>query len=167
MIRGASRGAAILGGVATLVIAGSITLDVLLRYFLNSPLLWVDELASFLQMLIIFGGLAHTFLCGGHVRVDLVTGRLSGAARAWLRVATLGLGLAFLGVVVWVTAESAVTAYRYGRVATVTLWPLWLPMLLIPAGLALLMLAMLAALVRQVRLALGPREARDEVTLEP
>jgi hypothetical protein len=36
-------------------------------------------------------------------------------------------------------------------------------MLLIPAGLALLALAMLARLGRQVRAAVGPRAARDEV----
>jgi TRAP-type C4-dicarboxylate transport system permease small subunit len=44
------------------------------------------------------------------------------------------------------------------------LYPLWLPMAFIPVGLALMALAMLAALVRQVKLALGPAGRRDEVT---
>jgi hypothetical protein len=43
------------------------------------------------------------------------------------------------------------------------LYPLWAPMLLIPAGLLLMSAVMLGALRRQVRAALGPPAARDEV----
>jgi len=69
--------------------------------------------------------------------------------------------LAFLGIVMWTTTQSALTAYRYGRVSTVMLYPLWWPMLAIPLGLALLAAVMLMALVDQVR-ALG-RPRPDEV----
>jgi TRAP-type C4-dicarboxylate transport system permease small subunit len=156
--------AALLAGFATLAIVLLVSCDVLMRYFLDRPQLFVDEVASFLQVLLIFGGAAYTFRVGGHVRVDLLTARLPPAARAWLRLGTLVLGLVFLAVVIWVTTQSAITAYRYGRVSAVMLYPLWLPMAFIPAGLALMALAMLAALVRQVKLALGPAGRRDEVT---
>jgi len=158
--------AALLAGLATLAIVLLISYDVAMRYFFEQPQLFVDEVASFLEVLVIFGGAAYTFRVGGHVRVDLVTGRLAPAARAWLRVVTLGLGVVFLAVVIWVTVQSGITAFRYGRVSTVMLYPLWLPMLLIPAGLALMALAMLATLARQVRAALGPPSARDEVRPE-
>lgn len=164
MIERASRAASILGGLATLAVTAMITLDVLMRYFLNRPLLFVDELASFLQVLIIFGGLAYTFVVGGHVRVDLVTAHLRPLAAAWLRVVTLSLGLALLAVVIWVTTQSALSAYRYDRVSTVMLWPIWLPMLLIPAGLALMGLAMLATFARQLRAVLSPAGERREVS---
>jgi len=156
-----ARSASTLAGLAVLAIVVLISLDVLMRFFFNQPQLFVDEVASFLEILVIFGGLAYTFRTGGHVRVDLLTGRLPGPARAWLRLVSLLVGLAFLGVVIWPTVQSALTAYRYGRVSTVMLYPLWLPMLLIPAGLGLLGVAMLATLARQVR-ALGRRDA-DEV----
>jgi len=158
--------AALLAGFATLAIVLLISYDVAMRYFFEQPQLFVDEVASFLEVLVVFGGAAYTFRVGGHVRVDLVTGRLGPAARAWLRVVTLGLGVVFLAVVIWVTVQSGITAFRYGRVSTVMLYPLWLPMLLIPAGLALMALAMLATLARQVRAALGPPSARDEVRPE-
>jgi TRAP-type C4-dicarboxylate transport system permease small subunit len=164
MIERASRVGALLGGIATVAIAGMITLDVLMRYFLGQPLLFVDELASFLQVLIVFGGLAYTFRSGGHVRVDLVTSHLSPSLRAWLRVATLALGVLLIATIIWTTAQSAATAYRLERVSAVMLYPIWLPMLLIPAGLLLMALAMLGTLRRQLRAALGPREAREEVS---
>jgi len=163
VIRRAADVAALLAGFATLAIVLLVSYDVLMRYFFDRPQLFVDEVASFLQVLVIFGGAAYTFRAGGHVRVDLITGLLRPAVRAWLRLGTLVLGVAFLAVVIWVTTHSAYTAYSYGRVSAVMLYPLWLPMAFVPAGLALMELAMLVALVRQVKLALGPAARRDEV----
>ena len=166
MIGRAASVAGLLAGFATLAIVLLVSYDVAMRYFLDRPQLFVDELASFLQVLLIFGGAAATFRAGGHVRVDLLTGVVRPAVRGWLRVVTLLLGVILLAVVIWVTTQSAVTAYRYGRVSAVMLYPLWLPMAFIPAGLGLMGLAMLVALGRQVRLALGPPPRRDEVTLD-
>ena len=149
--------AALLAGFATLAIVLLISFDVTMRYFFDRPQIFVDEVASFLEVLIVFGGAAYTFRVGGHVRVDLATSLVSPARRAWLRVVTLVLGVIFLAVVIWVTTQSAFTAWRYGRVSAVMLYPLWWPMLVIPAGLALFALAMLARLARQAR------ARRDEV----
>ena len=162
-MHGVAGGAALLAGFATLAIVVLISYDVTMRYFFNDPQVFVDEVASFLEVLVIFGGAAYTFRTGGHVRVDLVTSHLRPAARARLRLGTLALGVVFLAIVLWVTTQSALTAYRYGRVSAVMLYPLWLPMAVIPAGLALMALAMLGALVRQLRAMLGPGSARDEV----
>ena len=163
MIRRAADVAGLLAGFATLAIVLFVSYDVLMRYFFDQPQLFVDEVASFLQVLLIFGGAAYTFRVGGHVRVDLITTHVPRAARAWMRLVTLALGVAFLAVVIWVTTQSAYTAYRYGRVSAVMLYPLWLPMAFIPAGLALMGLAMLVALGRQVKLTLDPAARRDEV----
>jgi len=146
-----ARSAATLAGLAVLAIVALITYDVAMRFFFEEPQLFVDEVASFLELFVIFGGLAYTFRTGGHVRVDLVTGRLPGRTRTWLRVTGLVLGVVFLAVVIWTTAQSALTAYRYGRVSAVMLYPLWAPMALIPLGLALLAAVMLVALAAHVR----------------
>ena len=156
-----------MSGLATLVLALLISFDVLMRYFFNRPQLIVDELGPFLLLLVIFGAAAQTFRVGGHVRMDLVTSHLPPAARAWLRLLNLALGLAFLAVVIWVTTQSALTAYRYGRVSAVLLYPLWVPMLMIPAGLLLLALCMVGTFRRQLRAALGPWDRRDEVPPSP
>jgi TRAP-type C4-dicarboxylate transport system permease small subunit len=155
--------AGLLAGLATLAIVLLVSYDVLMRHFLNRPQLFVDEVASFLQVLLIFGGAAYTFRVGGHVRVDLVTTHVGRTARARLRLVTLALGVVFLAVVIWVTTQSAYTAFTYGRVSGVMLYPLWLPMAFIPAGLLLMGAVMAVALVKQARLTLGPAAGRDEV----
>jgi C4-dicarboxylate transporter DctQ subunit len=146
-----ARSAATLAGLAVLAIVALITYDVAMRYLFNEPQLFVDELASFLEVVVIFGGLAYTFRTGGHVRVDLVTTHLPGRVRARLRAVGLVLGLVFLAIVMWTTVDSALTAHRYGRVSAVMLYPLWPTMLLIPLGLVLLALVMLGALAAQLR----------------
>jgi len=156
-----ARLAATLAGFAVLAIVALITYDVGMRSFFEEPQLFVDEVASFLEVLVIFGGLAYTFRTGGHVRVDLVTTHLPGRVRAWLRAVGLVLGLVFLAIVMWTTVDSALTAHRYGRVSAVMLYPLWAPMALIPLGLALLGAVMLLALGAQLRALRGPRP--DEV----
>ena len=120
----ASKTAALLSGLATLALAVLISFDVLMRYFFNRPQLLVDEVAPFLLLLVIFGAAAQTFRVGGHVRVDLVTAHIRPAARAWFRAVNLSIGIAFLSVVIWVTTQSALTAFRYGRVSAVMLYPL-------------------------------------------
>jgi C4-dicarboxylate transporter, DctQ subunit len=157
----------LLSGFATLALAAIISFDVLMRYFLNRPQLLVDEVAPFLLLLVIFGAAAQTFRVGGHVRVDLVIAYLPRPARAWLRVVNLVIGIGFLTIVIWVTTQSALTAFRYGRVSAVMLYPLWVPMLMIPAGLLLMALCMVGALRRQVKAAVGPRAGRDEVPPSP
>jgi TRAP-type C4-dicarboxylate transport system permease small subunit len=96
-----------------------------------------------------------------------LSAHLRPAARAWLRALNLAIGIGFLAVVIWVTTQSALTAFRYGRVSAVLLYPLWVPMLLIPAGLLLMALCMAGALRRQLRAALGPLPGRDEVPPSP
>jgi C4-dicarboxylate transporter DctQ subunit len=162
-----SKAAALLSGLATLALAVIISFDVLMRYFFNRPQLIVDEVAPFLLLLVIFGAAAQTFRLGGHVRVDLVTTLLPAAARAWLRAFNLAIGILFLSVVIWVTTQSALTAFRYGRVSAVMLYPLWVPMLMIPAGLLLMALCMAGTLRRQLKAALGARASRDEVPPSP
>ena len=162
-----SKAAAQLSGFATLALAVTISFDVLMRYFFNRPQLIVDEVAPFLLLLVVFGAAAQTFRVGGHVRVDLVTAHLPAGARAWLRAVNLSIGVVFLAVVIWVTTQSALTAYRYGRVSAVMLYPLWVPMLLIPAGLLLMALCMVGTLRRQLKATLGPRASRDEVPPSP
>jgi TRAP-type C4-dicarboxylate transport system permease small subunit len=158
-----SSGAAFMAGLAVLALTVMITFDVLMRYFLNQPQLFVDELASFLLVGIIFWGASQTFQKGGHIRVDLITNQLSPKVQRVLRIITLAIGIIFLAIVTCETVNSSVIAYRQERVSAVMIYPLWLPMLLIPIGLALMMLVMATSLIREYR---RPSQERIEAAGE-
>ena len=145
------RIAAFLSGLAILVVTLIISFDVLMRYFLNKPQLFVDEVASFLLLFIALAGMAETFKKGGHIKVDLVTNFLNPRAKRILRFCTLLVGITFLAVVTWNTAISSIIAYRQERISAVILFPLWIPMLSIPLGLALMGLNMGNHLIKEFR----------------
>ncbi len=145
------RWAAFLSGLSVLVITIMITFDVLMRYFLNKPQLFVDELSTLILILIIFGGIAHTFQRGGHIRVDLLTTRLGRRANRALRIFTLLLGIIFLGIITQNTLLSSIVAYRLERLSMVMFYPLWIPMLLIPLGTGLMALVMVIKVIAEVK----------------
>jgi len=146
-----SDGAAFLSGLSVLIVTIMITFDVLMRYFLNRPQLFVDELASLILVYIIFGGLAHTFQRDGHIRVDLLTNRLNPRASRYFRFLTLAIGIGLLGIITQNTIVSSIVAYRLGRLSMVMFYPLWIPMLFIPLGVGLMALVMVARLVEEFR----------------
>ena len=49
-----------------------ITLDVFLRYLFNAPLAWGREANSMMLVAVIFLSLAHCWVEGGHIRMDLL-----------------------------------------------------------------------------------------------
>ncbi len=152
-----SSGAAFIAGLGVLAITVMVTFDVLMRYFLDLPQLFVDEMASFLLVGIIFWGTARTFQRGGHIQIDLLTNRLSPKVRRIFRILTLALGIIFLLIVTWETVTSAIIAYEQERVSAVMIYPLWIPMLLIPTGLVIMMLVMGVSLIHQFR----PEQKRE------
>ena len=79
---------------ALMVLVGT---DVLLRYRFNAPLPWGNEVGSLLLLIVFLASLPHTTRTGGHIRMDLFYGRLSGAARRGADALTGVCGLVFAG----------------------------------------------------------------------
>ena len=151
LIERLSEGIFLITGLAILASTLMISYDVLMRYFLNRPQLFVDELTSFVLVGIIFLGSAPTFHKGGHIRIDLVTSRLRQTLQRRLRILTLSVGIVMLSVVVYETAVSALVAYKFGRVSAVMIYPLWIGMIFIPLGLSLMALFMIVNLIKDIR----------------
>ena len=76
----------------------AISYAVMMRYAWNKPVPWIVEISSYLMLYITFLGTAWLQRKGGHVEVDLFTGRLKPRTRAALRAFT-SLGGAVVGFV--------------------------------------------------------------------
>jgi TRAP-type transport system small permease protein len=143
--------AILISGLAILVITLLISFDVLMRYFLDQPQLFVDELTSFFLVAVIFLGTGPTFWKGGHIQVDLLTTRLRSKIRSRLRVLTLFIGILLLGIVIYETFISTLVAFQLGRVSAVMLYPLWMAMFFIPFGLTLMAFFMAVNMIREIK----------------
>jgi len=96
--------------VASLMMAGLVIIvcvDMTLRYFLNAPLIWGNEVTEILMLYITFLGAGWVFKEDAHVIIDVFTSKASGKNKKILQVISLFL----VGIV------SAVLVY-YGFVTT-------------------------------------------------
>ena len=146
-----SEGIILLTGLAVLAMTLMVSFDVLMRYFLDQPQLFVDDLTSFLLVAMIFLGAGPVFYKGGHIRIDLVTNLLKPKTQSRMRVITLSMGIAFLFIVIYETMVSTLAAFQTGRVSAVMNYPLWVGMIFIPLGLILMVFFMGVQLVNEIR----------------
>lgn len=97
---------AVLAGIIIILTTICVSLDVVLRYFLKAPLLWVDELAEYGLLYITFAGTAWLLRQDGHVVVDIIDALVSSRTRNRLNAfasivgAAVCLILTYYGVLV-------------------------------------------------------------------
>ena len=153
-----ARIGAILSAVLVLLITGIVGFAVVMRYVLNRPQSWTDELVSYLLVLIIMLGAAETLRHGEHISVDILTERFSPRARRWVEVWGMAAVL-FVAVVVGISGwKVAAFSRMMGIVSEGYLdMPIWLPQMLVPIGMALLGLAALARLLQLLAEGGGPK----------
>jgi C4-dicarboxylate transporter DctQ subunit len=140
----AHAGAAV-AAVAVLVSLATTSYGVFMRYVLGTPVTWVDELAGYLVVAIVMFGAAEALRRGDHIRVDLLTSRLSGI---WLKIMRLvwgGFVIALMGALT-ISGWVAVTfSYDFGMYSEGYLeMPMWIPQSMLIIGAVLTILTALA-----------------------
>ncbi len=148
-LRAFSRGVAWLAGLAVAVAASCLLVSlvligwaVVMRYAFSAAPVWVDDIVGFSLVAIVMLAAADTLRRGQHIGVDLLVGQLSASGRrwaqAWSAMATAAIALVLI-VNGW---HSAMFSRMIGMVTEGQLeWPVWMLMLLLPVGGALLLLS--------------------------
>lgn len=116
-----------------------ISADVVLRYVFNAPLPASIEISQLIEPYVVFFPFALALSLGSHVRVTLVTSRLSGKARMFSELIACAAGIIVFGVLTyygWLHFwESFVV--RETMLASIRL-PWWIGKLAMPLGTALM-----------------------------
>lgn len=84
---------AVFCGVLVIFVMLSVSVDVVMRYFLNSPMFWVGELAEYAMLFITFTGTAWLLKKEGHVTIDILIAVIDSKTRNILGVFTNILGV--------------------------------------------------------------------------
>ena len=160
LVRGLARLGIALAALSLLASLVLIVFSVVMRYFLNQPAAWVDELVGYLLVACVMLAAADALFEGEHLAVDLVTERLGRAGRhASLIAGLVAVALTALLLVVegfdMVGFSRMVGLMSNGYMAV----PMWIPQLLVPIGGVLLLLAALVALRAAARGEGGPSGA--------
>lgn len=142
-----------LGSVAVILIAVTITADVMSRYFLGGGFSSTIEIVSFYFMVALaFLPLVALEHYGEQVDTDLFYNRFPEKLKFGCDFLATLLSLCFYALLTWMTWGLALKATARGEVAMgVNLIPIWPARWLLPAGFALAMLAVLWNMVRIMR----------------
>jgi len=132
---------AFVSGVMLLAIMISVSLDVIFRYFLHSPIRGVDEISEILQLYITFLGTAWLLKRGGHVTIDILFTRFKPKTQAWLTFIFSVVGAIMSLVLVWYGTTTTLDFWQRGIITpTILQPPRALIVAVIPVGGLLLLL---------------------------
>ncbi len=135
-----------LAAITLLASMALICYSVVMRYLLNQPVPWVDELVGYLLVACVMFAAADALRRGEHIAVDIVTERLSPRGKRWtalLGLTAVAASALLLAVEGWdmITFSRMVGLMSNGYLAV----PIWIPQSPIPLGAVLLLLSAIAA----------------------
>ncbi|MFL6570111.1 MAG: TRAP transporter small permease subunit [Burkholderiales bacterium] len=133
---------------AVLISAG----NAVVRYTINmSSNAWL-EIQWYLFSFVFLFCAGYTLLHNQHVRIDVISGQLSGRARAWIDIfGTVFFLMPMAIAIMWLSWPVFLDAYQSGEVSTnaggLTVWP---GRLMLPIGFFLLILQGISELIKRV-----------------
>jgi len=141
--------------VATIAVIGIlalVTVEMVSRGLFGISTQISDEFCGYLNVAVIFFGLAWSLKNGAHVRVDLIHDRLQGAAKTAVRWIVVLTSLAYMAVATVVLIKYLIYSFQAGLVSTsYSETPLWIPQTIIVLGSILVVLQLAAFLLRGCR----------------
>jgi TRAP-type C4-dicarboxylate transport system permease small subunit len=150
-------------GWCYLLITILICFDIGARRLLGFSTEATTEVTGYLMAIGMSWGLAGTLFERGHVRIDVLVQKLPLGARVWLHFASLLALLAATAFFVYGAFSLARDSFELGSTDLSTLrTPLAVPQGLWAAGLALLLLAVIAVCARSLRLIAGGHAAEAD-----
>lgn len=131
--------------VAIVAINGA---NVLGRYALNAPIGWAEEIMVFCMIGLVFGASPAVTLQASHVRMDIAVQRLPPKLRRALGLLTDLVSVAVLGVYVCASVPLVIRLAEFHQVSDAASVPLAIPQGMVPLGLGLIVLVLIARIVR-------------------
>ena len=146
-VRALSRAFGVFSAGLILLSVGVVCQMVFVRAVLGQSSIWQTEFVTFSLVAATFLGAPYILLTHGHVAVDVVPLMLATPARRRLHLLGGVVALAFCALFLYAAVPWWWEAFRSGQ-TTPSIWRarLWIPMLSVPVGLALLCLQYLTEL---------------------
>ena len=130
--------------VAIVVMVCLVVLEVLLRSTFGFSFGFVDELVSYLVVLITFFGVCVTFRSKALFRVEMFYAKLSQTSRRIMDIIHAVLSLGLCGILIYYAFFLISSSFTRGTISQSKLeTPLYIPQLIIPTGLIILVVFIL------------------------
>jgi TRAP-type C4-dicarboxylate transport system permease small subunit len=150
--RGIERLSTVAGSIAAAAVAAIVilvTVEILARSLLGKSTQISDEVCGYLNVTVLFLGMAMSLRDGANVRVELLYQRLKGTPALAVRWLIVIASLIYMAIATAVLARYLSYSFNRGLVSTtIAQTPLWIPQTIMVAGSMLLVLQLAAFLLR-------------------
>ena len=138
----------LIGAALLFIVTLTTFYEVIARYLLDRPTSWSLDYGIYMVMWGTFLGAGYTLKWRGHICVEVLVEKLSNKWRRILKVFVYALSLVFCFILAWRGLVSCIEAYQYKEVTlSYSRTPLYVPMLSIPIGSALMVLEIVSQLI--------------------
>jgi len=151
LINGLSKAAGVVAAVCIGTACAITTYGVVMRYAFNKPPIFVEEVSGYLLLAVVFLGIVYAERHGAHIKITILTSRLSKRLQNSLEAITLSLGLVL--VVLLIKWAWQLWLYKFGTgVISVTSLhtPLWIPVTVIVIALPLFGVQLIRAIGQRI-----------------
>lgn len=139
----------------------TISYNVFVRYVLNRPTIWTEEVNAYFLVFLTFSGIAEIERRRAHIKFDLLSNLLTGKRAVILDLFTLCCALFWCALVTWKSLGITLVAHSYQvREASPLLIPRFIPYSFLFFGLALLGLQFLVRLGKDISSLLSKGEVK-------
>lgn len=145
--------------VMVVVMTTLIMVQVIMRYVFNNSLAWTEELARYLFLWSIWLGASYGVKTKGHVRLTVLTSRLSETAQNIIGVIVYFIWLLFVIFLVVKGYELVGKLIVSGQTSTALHLPMWIAYASVPVGCTLMTIRMIQLGIETVKNRKAGKEA--------
>ena len=102
-----------------------ITLDVILRYFFRSPLIWSQDVNGLLLLMVFWASFTYTWDEGKQLTMDIFYQNFRGRWKASADILANGMGMIFSGILSVKTIMGIPNMIRLNETGMILMIPLW------------------------------------------
>lgn len=143
------EGVVALAGVLVLFLLLSVTMEVCLRYFFQSPTSWVVEVSGYILLFVPFLVAGWVLRDDGHVRMDLFVSRVRPGVRKGIEMVASGIGLVVSVVLTYCSIMTCIYFYETNYLTPTLLHlPKWAITSVMPVGFFLMSVEYVRKMIR-------------------
>lgn len=158
----------------TVAMIAVLMIEIVSRYFLNSPTLWAHESSTMLYGAFCMLAGCYTLRHRGHVRSEVIWGALPKRAQAFCDVIIWAAGLVVMGIFLRMSITFAADSWAVMEYSNKSMWqpPLYPIKTVIPIAVGLVLLQNIAELLRATLTLFNidyvdPRDSEIETDIDP
>ena len=126
--------------------------EIFIRYFFDMSTLIADEYSGYLYLASIFLGLSYTFKENAHIRINIITSKMNKKSNRFIDIFAGILTILILLFALYRTILFSFDSYEMEMVSeSVSETPLYLTQLVMPLGLSLFILSVLAFVIKGLK----------------